>query len=168
MSSRHETLRQSEESGVIARADAQNEGLSTRPQKRRRAETITDDGSQGQALKIQCESGISGETTKLSPVRSVAEESKKLQPVPANAPRDMEKWGRFTFIKGVRIRDYQFPTPKSPTPRPQSRQYQCRDSFDGSQRRALGSPLYPGRSNQVGYTGSLRNHPPEKKGDGGL
>lgn len=54
---------------------------------------------------------------------------KKLKPIPANAPRIVEKKGRFTFRKGVRIRDYRV-LDIGFIPSPASTQFQCRDRFD--------------------------------------
>lgn len=56
---------------------------------------------------------------------------KKLRPVPRHAPRNMEKKGRFTIRKGVRIREYKVPTrPSGPYLSPKSSPgFQCRDGF---------------------------------------
>ena len=56
---------------------------------------------------------------------------KKLRPVPRNAPRNIEKTGKFTIRKGVRIREYNVPRRRpgadpSPTSSPE---FQCRDGF---------------------------------------
>jgi hypothetical protein len=58
-------------------------------------------------------------------------ERKRLRPAPRSAPRSIEKTGRYTIRKGVRIRDYNVPlrrqdsTPSSTS----GLEFQCRDGF---------------------------------------
>ncbi|KAF5026703.1 hypothetical protein F66182_1210 [Fusarium sp. NRRL 66182] len=65
----------------------------------------------------------------------------KLRPVPPGAPRLIEKKGRYTIRKGVRIRDYRLPDPNPwlCAPPSSSPVYQCRDGFDGNEA-SLGYP----------------------------
>ncbi|KAJ4006730.1 hypothetical protein NW752_010731 [Fusarium irregulare] len=65
----------------------------------------------------------------------------KLRPVPRGAPRIIEKQGKFTIRRGVRIRDYKMPGPMPwpRTPLPNSLEYQCRDGFNEKEA-SLGQP----------------------------
>ena len=91
--------------------------------KRRHMETIVDDEPQPRVVKSQSPSIGSG----CSAVRST--EQKKLLPVPANAPQDIERKGKYTFVKGVRIKDYRLPLARPLPAHPKTCQYQCRDGF---------------------------------------
>ncbi|KAH8173354.1 hypothetical protein LIA77_07609 [Sarocladium implicatum] len=51
------------------------------------------------------------------------------QPVPKSAPRDTVIRGRFTFIKGVRLRDYHLPHADRRPPMPRDAAFQCKDGF---------------------------------------
>ncbi|KAH7189325.1 uncharacterized protein B0J16DRAFT_397325 [Fusarium flagelliforme] len=65
----------------------------------------------------------------------------KLRPVPRGAPRIIERQGKFTIRRGVRIRDYRMPGPV-PWPRAalsNSLEYQCRDGFNEKEA-SLGYP----------------------------
>ncbi|PHH66764.1 hypothetical protein CDD81_5896 [Ophiocordyceps australis] len=62
-----------------------------------------------------------------------------LRPVPRSAPRTIEKMGRFTFRKGVRISDYKMPRPAERPDCPESPSWQCRDGFDADET-SLGTP----------------------------
>ncbi|PHH81849.1 hypothetical protein CDD82_7726 [Ophiocordyceps australis] len=62
-----------------------------------------------------------------------------LRPVPKSAPRTIEKMGRFTFRKGVRISDYKMPRPAERPDCPESPSWQCRDGFDADET-SLGTP----------------------------
>lgn len=62
-----------------------------------------------------------------------AEPAKKLKTVPRNAPRNMEKLGRYMFRQGVRIGDYRLPRPSLNLPWTDRLSYQCRDGFEGSE-----------------------------------
>lgn len=97
---------------------------------KRRLETIVDDIPPSALAKRR------EQTSSCPPQRSrqqptTAPSESKLKQLPPNAPRDIEKKGRYTFRKGVRIRDYQVPTAGDPPPMPSSVQFQCRDGFDG-------------------------------------
>ncbi|RSL56568.1 hypothetical protein CEP54_008768 [Fusarium duplospermum] len=64
----------------------------------------------------------------------------KLKPLPRGAPRIIEKKGRYTIHRGIRIRDYKIPSPDSSyLPPPSSPEFQCRDGFDGNEA-SLGYP----------------------------
>ncbi|KAF4977697.1 hypothetical protein FDECE_18321 [Fusarium decemcellulare] len=65
----------------------------------------------------------------------------KLKPLPPGAPRVIEKKGRYTLRKGIRIRDYKIPNPDSVPypPSPDSPEYQCRDGFN-KRETSLGYP----------------------------
>lgn len=53
---------------------------------------------------------------------------KRLQSVPSSAPRDTVTRGKYTFIKGVRLRDYEFPR-QGGNEAVDSAAFQCRDGF---------------------------------------
>ncbi|UPK97296.1 hypothetical protein LCI18_008231 [Fusarium solani-melongenae] len=58
----------------------------------------------------------------------------KLKPLPRGAPRIIEKKGRYTIHRGIRIRDYKVPSPDSSyLPPPSSPEFQCRDGFDANE-----------------------------------
>lgn len=76
-----------------------------------------------------------------APMHSPDMTPKGSQPVPKHAPRDTITQGRFTFIKGVRLRDYDVPRRDSDpsTLTPSDPAFQCKDAF--SEREiSLGSP----------------------------
>lgn len=56
---------------------------------------------------------------------------KKLRPLPRNAPRSIEKTGRYKIRKGVRIRDYSVPLRRqgSTLSSTTGLEFQCRDGF---------------------------------------
>lgn len=75
----------------------------------------------------------------------------KLKPLPRGAPRIIEKKGRYTVHRGIRIRDYKVPSPDSSyLPPPSSPEFQCRDGFDADEA-SLGypRPMYP-RVQEIG------------------
>ncbi|KAJ3465907.1 hypothetical protein MRS44_006565 [Fusarium solani] len=64
----------------------------------------------------------------------------KLKPLPRGAPRIVEKKGRYTIHRGIRIQDYKVPSPDSSyLPPPSSPEFQCRDGFDANEA-SLGYP----------------------------
>lgn len=64
---------------------------------------------------------------------------KGLQPVPRSAPRDTMIRGKFTFTKGIRIRDYELPrTPSHPVVLDDAA-FRCRDGFSKGET-SLGYP----------------------------
>ncbi|KAM5365602.1 hypothetical protein ACJZ2D_010937 [Fusarium nematophilum] len=65
----------------------------------------------------------------------------RLKPVPRGAPRIIEKKGKYTIRKGVRIRDYKIPGPDPwpDPPSPNSPEFQCRDGFSPNEA-SLGYP----------------------------
>lgn len=97
--------------------------------KRRRLETIVDEGPRPEVTTCGKRTNSPLKRPKQPSTQTTPE--KKLKKVPPNAPKVIERKGKYTFRKGVRIRDYRIPVAKSAPAVPWSRQFQCRDSFDG-------------------------------------
>ncbi|KAG9259186.1 uncharacterized protein F5Z01DRAFT_28772 [Emericellopsis atlantica] len=92
--------------------------LSTR--KRKHIDTIVDDIPHQQ----RSHSNTSGAGCFETPPQ------KALKTVPASAPKLVENKGRFTFCRGVRIRDYRMPIAKTPSTKRDNGQLLCRDRFE--------------------------------------
>ncbi|RSL53119.1 hypothetical protein CEP51_014947 [Fusarium floridanum] len=86
----------------------------------------------------------------------------KLKPLPRGAPRIIEKRGRYTIHKGIRMRDYKVPSPDSSyLPPPSSPEFQCRDGFDANEvSHGCPRPMNP----QVQEIGDLETASPDPDG----
>lgn len=118
--------RNQDDTRIFTKDDSTVTKKSPPPPRRRHLEAIVDNAPEPNVAK----------RSKSPPSADVADilmtpPKKKLRRVPPHAPRDIERKGKYTFHKGVQIRDYRVPVARLPPVMSWSRQFQCRDSFDG-------------------------------------
>ncbi|KAM0432822.1 hypothetical protein ACHAPT_004524 [Fusarium lateritium] len=139
-----ETAAGGEGEGENPEVDGRLVATQHRRTKRKRMESILSDGdeevlpSEGMTSYRDVEGTEVRQNT--SPTRQRTDTTEpchetKFKPLPRGAPRIIEKKGKYTIRKGIRIRDYKVPSPDSSwyLPPPSSPEFQCRDGFDANE-----------------------------------